>query len=286
MVYLNYDQTELDAQYNLRERHPEFQTYFDSWDHRSKRSRTTLNCHLNIHYGPSAKETLDIFPAKIANAPVHIFIHGGYWQNLDKKDYSYLAEPLVSAGITTVIINYDLVPNVNIDEIVRQNRAALAWTWHNATSYGGNRNQISVSGHSAGGHLVLMLLATEWKNFDTQMPSMPIVGACAICGIYDLKPIQLSYQNEVLKLDDAAVARNSPLYNLPQKSCPLTLAYGADETDEFARQTQTLAKAWIDQGLKCQVVAVETRNHFNVIDDITIPDTELSQALITLAKPS
>ena len=209
MRYLGYDQAGLDAQYNLRDRHPEFQTYFDAWDARSRASRARLDCRLDVPYGEAAKETLDVFPAGAPNAPVHIFIHGGYWQNLDKKDYSYLADALVGAGITVVVVNYALAPAVDIDEIVRQNRAALAWVWRHAGDFAADRERLSVSGHSAGGHLATMLLATDWPSFGAGMPLAPIKGVCAISGIHDLEPIRLSYQNEVLKLDDGMVARNS-----------------------------------------------------------------------------
>ena len=91
--------------------------------HRTERER--LACHLDVRYGSQPKETLDIFAAEAPGAPVHLFIHDGYWQNLDKKDFSHLADALVAAGITVMVVNYDLAPAVDVDEIVRQNRAAL-----------------------------------------------------------------------------------------------------------------------------------------------------------------
>jgi arylformamidase len=283
MRYLDYDQAGLDAQYQLRERHPEFQTYFDAWDARSRAARERLDCRLDLRYGEAPKETLDIFPAAAPNAPVHIFIHGGYWQNLDKKDYSYLAEALVAADITVVVVNYDLAPAVDIDEIVRQNRAALAWVWRCASDFGADRDRLSVSGHSAGGHLATMLLATDWPSFATGMPVAPIKGVCAISGIHDIEPIRLSYQNQVLNLDERAVARNSPIHNLPVAPCPLVLVYGAEETAEFARQTVAYAEAWRSRGFDCGVLVVADRNHFNVIDDLAEPGSALARAVIGLA---
>ena len=244
MVYLDYDQAGLDAQFNLRQRHPEFETYFVDWDERSRQTRERLACHLDVRYGSQPKETLDIFAAEAPGAPVHLFIHGGYWQNLDKKDFSHLADALVAAGITVMVVNYDLARAVDVDEIVRQNRAALAWIWQHAADFGGDRERLTISGHSAGGHLAAMLLATDWPDFSPGLPPSPIKGACAISGIYDIEPISLSYQNAVLRLDAAAVARNTPLHHLPHAPVPLVLAYGAEETDEFARQTAIYAEAW------------------------------------------
>ena len=77
-----------------------------------------------------------------------------------------MAEGLVRNGIMAVLVNYALCPSVNIDEIVRQSRAAVAWTYRNAEDFDGNPERISVSGHSAGGHLTGMLLSTDWgKNY-------------------------------------------------------------------------------------------------------------------------
>ena len=107
-MYREYTQKELDAQYNMRARHPEFQDHFDLWERESERVRATLHCMLDIAYGDSPGQTLDIFPAQTLGAPVIVFIHGGDWQGLDKKSFSYVAEPLVAAGAAVAVINYDL----------------------------------------------------------------------------------------------------------------------------------------------------------------------------------
>ncbi|MCI0525821.1 MAG: alpha/beta hydrolase, partial [Nitrospira sp.] len=178
IIYKNYDQAALDAQYNLRRRHPNFQDYFDKNEQKSERVRQALSCQLDIAYGNRPGERLDVFPAPELNAPVHLFIHGGYWQFLDKRSHDFVAEPFVAIGCTTVVINYDLAPSVGIDEIVRQVRAALAWTYQNINTFNGDPSQIYISGHSAGGHLVAMAMVTDWEK-DWNLPANLVKGGCA-----------------------------------------------------------------------------------------------------------
>ena len=116
MLYLDYDKSGLDAQYNLRAAVKDFQDYFDQWEQRSKDTRNHLQNKLDIAYGSRPLENLDIFFADQENAPVVVFIHGGYWQRLDKSDFSYIAEGFVHAGVTVAVVNYSLAPVVGYDQ--------------------------------------------------------------------------------------------------------------------------------------------------------------------------
>ena len=92
--------------------------YLERSARRSARVRATLRCHIDVPYGDTPGQKLDIFVAARKNAPVHVFIHGGYWRALDKHIYSHVAAPLVAAGATVVLPNYDLCPRVRITDIV------------------------------------------------------------------------------------------------------------------------------------------------------------------------
>ena len=160
----------LDLQYNNRARIPEHPQIFDRWARRSAEVRERLSRRLDIRYGDGPNETLDIFPASVADAPVLVFIHGGYWRSLDKSDFSFVAPSFVQRGAAVVIPNYALCPAVTIDQIAMQMAHALAWVHRNIALYGGDPGRIVVAGHSAGGHLAAMLVSCQWKAVGRDLP--------------------------------------------------------------------------------------------------------------------
>ncbi len=276
-IWQDYDQPGLDAQYNNRKRFPDYIDRFAAWAHWSRGTRDKLNCRLDVAFGEQATEKLDIFPANQSGAPIYVFIHGGYWYSLDKSDCSYVAEGMVPQGVTTVVNNYVLAPHASMDEIVRQNRAALAWLWQNAAEFGGDRDRIYVTGHSAGGHLAAMLLATDWPNFEVDLPRDLVKGACAISGLFELEPIQLSYLNQKLGMDPEMAKRNSPaLLDYPIEA-PLLLIVGKDESDEYHRQSEVMAEKWRKLGYPQQLHVPDGLDHFAIVDSLIDPNAELVQ---------
>jgi len=274
-IYRSYDKAGLDAQYFLRGRVPEHHEYFRRWAEDSAAVRRARPCRLDIPYDV---ETLDLFPAEKKPAPCLVFIHGGYWQALDKSDFSFLVPAFQDAGIAVAVVNYTLAPKAGMDEMVRQNCAALAWLHRNAREYGIDPARIHVAGHSAGGHLTATLLTTDWSTFGLERN--PVRGACAISGLYDLEPIRLCYLNDVLGLDAATAERNSPLRHLPKQSPPLILSVGTGETAEFLRQQDDFAAAWRAAGLPLEMADQPGDNHFAVVGRLGEPRTPLHQAVM------
>ncbi len=271
---------ELDAQYNLRAAVPEHGDYFDRWARRSAAARERLPCRLDVAYGDTPAETLDIFTTSRPGAPVHLFIHGGYWQAMDKSDFSFVAEGLAPAGCVVAVLNYALAPRVGMDEIVRQSRAAVAWLWRNVGRHGGDPARIHVSGHSAGGHLAAMAMITDWPGFAADLPPDPIKGGCAISGLFDLEPIRRCYLNEVLGMDAATAARNSPIRHVPASAPPLILALGEAETDEYHRQQADFAEVWRAAGHSLRLVLAPGLNHFAVVEELADPRSPLTRSVV------
>ena len=269
-----------DKQYNLRARHPDHPAFFERYRSESARVRGALGGRLDVPYGPSPDEALDIFPASSAKAPVHVFIHGGYWRSLDKRDFSYVAEPFVAAGAAVVVVNYALAPRVTLDEIVRQNCAALAWIYRNAGSFGGDPDRLFVSGHSAGGHLTAMMLVTDWRALG--LPADLVKGGCAISGVFDLDPMLATSINADVRLDRAGAARNSPIRHMPDRASPMIAAVGANETDEFVRQSREFAAAWQARGLPGEYLALPGLHHFDIILELGKADAPLTRTMLVL----
>jgi arylformamidase len=274
-IYLDYDQTALDEQYNNRARFPNYLDHFNAWRTWSAATRSTTRHVADVAFGPSPEEKIDVFPAEKEAAPLYVFIHGGYWYSLDKGDYSYIADGMKPHGVTTVVNNFGLAPGHDMDEIVRQNRAALAWIWQHANEYEADPNKIYVAGHSAGGHLAAMLLATDWPAFGAGLPPDLVKGACAIGGIFDLEPIRLSFLNKTLHLTPAQVARHSPLRQTYPVPAPLLLVVAADESDEFHRQSREMAATWKRIGYPVDLVVPDKLDHFDVANQLRDPTCKL-----------
>ncbi|CAN0457081.1 unnamed protein product [Phaeothamnion confervicola] len=220
-------------------------------------------------------EKLDLFPAEKPGAPLFVFIHGGYWYSLDKADYSYVAEGMRPHGIATAVNNFSLAPDASMDEIVRQNRAALAWLWRNAHTYGADPDRIYVCGHSAGGHLAAMLLATDWPAFGPGLPAGLVKGACSIGGLFDMEAIRLSYLNKTLKMSPDEAMRNAPLHQRYPVPAPLSLVVAVDETPEYHRQSQAMADLWRGLGYPVDLVVPHGLNHFDVANQLIDPTCDL-----------
>ena len=151
-------------------------------------------------YGEAPRE-IDLFPARKGDGSCMMFIHGGYWRSRDKNDFSFLAPAWVDAGVSLAVVNYDLCPQVTVEEIVRQMLRASRWLWLHAEDYGMDQDRLYVGGHSAGGHLTAMLMSALWPTFDRALPKDLWKGGLAISGLYDLQPLlEVDWLNSDLRL--------------------------------------------------------------------------------------
>jgi len=270
-----------DAQYNNRARIPEHLQILAEWAERSAAARAALPATLDIAYGRDPAERLDLFPAATPRAPVLVYIHGGYWRALDKADASFIAPPFVAAGAAVVVTNYALCPAASIEEIVRQQREALAWVWRHAAELGGDPERIVVAGHSAGGHLAAMTLATDWPAVDPRLPADLVKGALSLSGVFELEPLRHApFLASDLRLDAAAAERLSPIALAAPKR-PLFALVGGDESEEFLRQNALIAETWGPAAVPvCE--AVPGRHHMSVLRELAEPGSRTHRLALQL----
>ncbi len=273
-IYRGMDRATLDREYAPRNTVASLDPYLERYAAQSAEMRATLPCHLDVAYGPSEPEVMDIFPAGVG-APIFVYIHGGYWRVLTKDESSFMARCFTESGVALAALSYALAPGASLDEIVRECRAAIAWLHRNGDEFGIDPDRIFVGGHSAGAHLTGMLVSCGWHEA-FGVPENVIKGGIAVSGLYDLEPVRLGEPNVWLRLDVEAAARNSPMLHLPENGCPLIVAWGDAETSEFKRQSRDYAAAWAARGFPVNAFEVPGRNHYDVILDLADPSRRLA----------
>jgi arylformamidase len=272
----------LERQYNARAAVPEHVAIQADWLRRSEQVRSTRGCRQDLPYGPGERQKLDFFPAGGRDGPLHMFLHGGYWQRGDRRANHFVADKLCANGVSVAMVGYDLCPSVSLDDIVAQVRAALVWLWRNATSLGFDARRIQVCGHSAGGHLTAMLMATRWPELGADLPSDLIHSGIAISGLYELEPLRHTSINDAVAMDAETAARMSPALLQGGGAGPLSAAVGGLESAEFHRQAEMLAERWQARAAAVDVLEVPGANHFTILEALAGEGVLLERALALL----
>ncbi|MGK0268514.1 MAG: arylformamidase [Paraglaciecola sp.] len=239
--------------------------------------------HVDLQYAESETQRLDLYmPSQSPQDRLMVYIHGGYWQELSKEESSFAATNFQQQGFHFAVIDYTLAPKASLTEIVEENRQAMAWLYTQAAKFGYNPEHIYVCGSSAGAHLAMMMLQTDWSNYMLGYQGNIIKGVCAVSGIYDLRPLISTYINAPLKMDIAEAQRNSPLMLPLPKAVPVIIAFGENETSEFKRQSKIMSEQLRTHGFTVQYKEIIGRNHFDVILGLCDQSSWLSQQTIAL----
>jgi arylformamidase len=284
MVDSGNDGAWLDGMYNNRALVPDHADYLLRWAEQSLEARIAGPCELDLRYGPGDGETLDVFPAAQAGAPVLVFIHGGYWRALDKSDHSFVAPAFTRDGACVVVPNYALAPAVTIPQITLQMVSAVAWTFRNIQRFGGDPSRIVVAGHSAGGQLATMMLACLWQQVDARLPADVVRASLAISALHDLDPIMRTpFLQSSLHLTPQQVAQASPVRLPAPQQGTLYSVVGGDESLEYLRQNRLIQAAWGATRVPvCE--ALPGRHHFSALDALVEPNHRLHQLALDLLR--
>ena len=270
---------ERDAAYDARNSVPPdvFAAALGEYRRRSQQALRLPGAAPDIVYDTVAKTTLDLFPAQAQGlSPAFIFIHGGAWQKLSSKDSAFMAENFTRHGISVVAIDYDLVPTVEVGEIVRQVRSAIAWLYHHGTEYGIDPQRLHISGSSAGAHLSAMAMSRGWHDA-ARVPDTVIASGCLFSGLYDMRPLQASSHNDPLKLDEAAAARLSPALLPPAAVRSVDFYWAAGQPPGFGPQSRLYAQRLRAAGLAVTATEVSGRNHFDDVLDLSDPNSAIAR---------
>jgi arylformamidase len=284
MTWRNLGADEREYQFNPRRTVPDFKAHQAKNARLSVEVRARLAGHLDLAYGDTPLQKVDLFPARPRGkgpAPIHVFFHGGYWRAQDKANFAFVAEHLVEQGICTVIANYDLCPAVTLDGVVASAIKAIAWTFRHAADYGADPGRLTLSGSSAGAHLQAMALAHDWTA--EGLPPDIIKGAVPISGIYDPEPARHISVNAEIRLTEEIAERNNALALAPRVRCPVALFVGGDEPPEWRRQTELYASHLRRHGLDPSLAVAPGAHHFNILDQYLDPASPILRAIVAMA---
>lgn len=272
--------TPFDRRYNPRFSVDDFPRYAAEWSSASSGARALLDGYFDVPYGVVESQRMDIFRPHRRSRALLLFLHGGYWRALDKKDFSFVAPALVDAGVTVAVTNYSLCPAVKLEDIVREVVQACAWLHRNGPHFGAPRGPLYVCGHSAGGHLAAMMHTVRWQHLAPDLPADLVGGGLSISGLFELHDILKAPSiNDDVRLDEASASALSPALKAPATQAPLKLAVGEMETAGFHVQHRLMLDSW---PTVTKPVLCPGKNHFSILDALAAPGGELFEAAISM----
>ena len=265
---------DLQAEYDNGAKVPSYPAYAERWMREAAAFRDSHpHAELAVAYGPTERQALDLFwPGTARGGPVAVFIHGGYWQRMHRSAFSHLAQGLLAGGVAVAMPSYDLCPKVTLASLVEQVRDSVAFLHRRL---GG---RFLAAGHSAGGHLAAMLMATDWAARGAPRDLVPT--GLSISGLFELEPITHTTVNAALGLDVAEARRLSPLLLAPPGG-RIHAYVGGEEGLEYTRQSRAIAQAW--GGTWDSLPGL---HHFSIVEELQNPASAMVAKALQLIPAS
>lgn len=260
---------------------PDFEAQFAQCVTASERTRATHRAMLDVPYGPLPRNRLDLFfprdgasGSRAAGRPIHMFLHGGYWRGQVKEDYAFAAESAIAAGTIAAIVEYTLMPGARMAQLVHEVRAAARWLHDHASEFGGDGEALSASGHSAGAHLCSYLGSRA--PHEGQVPLAPVRSLLMLSGLFDLRPIAMSYLQPVLQLTPEEIADWSPFEAVPG-SAHYEVVVGHNETEPFHIQARDFAEGLERRGASAERLTAAGHDHMSLVLDLGRPGEPVAE---------
>jgi arylformamidase len=261
-----------EAGYVFRERYPEREEVYRRFDHASDVARGRLKGRTDLPYGPHPRERFDLFSGP-AGSPLVVFVHGGYWQSLDKKRYSFVASALVARGFSVALPNYPLAPEARLETIVDSIRRCLPAMVQALVA---PPPFAIAAGHSAGAHLAAMLALSG-------SPAVPVAACVPVSGVFDVEPLLATSLNGALGLDRARALDVSPVRHAPPPGLRLAAIVGDAETADFVNQSRSFVASWQTAGADAELVSLAGRNHYTVLCDMLEERSRIVEVIVRVA---
>lgn len=263
-----------ESQFNPRRAVPDSERYAAASKPKSDRAYQTFKDIEEHRYGDTPLANLDLRRASQSGRPLFVFVHGGYWRGRDKRDFGYIFEAMQPSDVNVVILNYDLCPQVTVQDISDQIKNAMLWLHKNASMIGFDSTRVYVAGHSAGAHLTAMVLAREPAQF--ALPEGLIRKAYLLSGIYELSPVLKISVNDEIRLTAEEVEPLSPIQFDPARQTEYEVLVGDAEPEGWQAQSIAFADHLRRHGVKVQFEALPQRNHYTILQDIETPTSLLA----------
>jgi arylformamidase len=285
LVFMNYDQLELDASYDQVYYEPLIAQVSQRLASNSDAMRARIGAPQRAAYGPTEIEKLDIYRTSRANAPIFVFIHGGNWRTGAAKDYGFPAEMFVNAGAHYVALDFIAIKEAGGDlgVMAAQVRRGIAWVYENAATFGGDADRLYIGGHSSGGHLCCVALVTDWQK-EFGLPESIVKGGLCMSGMYEMTPVRLSWRRTYVNFDDGMADAMSAQRHIDKLYAPITVTYGTLETPDFQRQSRDFGASVRAAGKPVQVVEAANYHHQEMVESLGNPYGPNGRAALAMMK--